>query len=522
MGMITDWKDQVERVKAGQPYEPPPASTQQPQIMPLANTGESPRTPDSVFASPTPTLSLPAIADAGAVRNAAYPAGEAAPPSVSGAFSPRTPDGTAAAYARTLGAKGNTEVAPSGPINDYVNQVTAASKTGGLPAALGAGANSIIGGIAGEAVPAISNIAGAGANAFERGVADPVFRFLEALLGKQPGGLAPAAFTNPAAPAAAPVRTTLPPSPVGARNVPIAPAAATPQAPVGDVQARINDALAKLGATANEIGNAPASAPGQPGTVITRVAPDGTKSFIGAGDPGTPSAAAAPGTTTAPVASVQQPNQQIDILSAINNLLAEEAQRDANTPRYTGGVGRNFAMSAADAAAANAALDKNATERRGKILEFATGQGHVANSATTAASGAARTAAEIPEIGARTEELQAKTKGVVTQEAERQQVAKLEQALAVETDPAKQKKLQSQLYALKGKPQPKVQIVTEEKVDPATMMPIKTPYVVDENGNARPLIPQNTGPAGMVFIGRTPDGKKRVFQDAKGNKHVED
>ena len=68
---------------------------------------------------------------------------------------------------------------------------------------------------------------------------------------------------------------------------------------------------------------------------------------------------------------------------------------------------------------------------------------------------------------------------------QKQELADLQQRYAAETDPAKRKQLENEIYARMGKPQQKYQVVTEAGTDPLTDMPYKTPYIVDSSGTAR-------------------------------------
>lgn len=89
----------------------------------------------------------------------------------------------------------------------------------------------------------------------------------------------------------------------------------------------------------------------------------------------------------------------------------------------------------------------------------------------------------------------AQTETLATTNANNREIANLRSALISETDPNKLRKLQSKLYSLVGKPQPKVQVFQEETPDPANpLAAIKKSYTLttDENGNnvVAPLVPK--------------------------------
>jgi hypothetical protein len=126
-----------------------------------------------------------------------------------------------------------------------------------------------------------------------------------------------------------------------------------------------------------------------------------------------------------------------------------------------------------------------------------------------------RSAAETGKTEAETTKLKQENENAV-------QVQALRSQLVNETDPKKRKVLENKLYALQGKKQGSYQVTQVESVDPATGMVTKTPYIIDsDTGNARPVAGAGAGPPGMTYLGKSPQGK-RVFQDAQGNKHVED
>ena len=61
--------------------------------------------------------------------------------------------------------------------------------------------------------------------------------------------------------------------------------------------------------------------------------------------------------------------------------------------------------------------------------------------------------------------------------AEKGKVADLRQKMMDETDPAKRRSLENQLYAIQGKPQPKYQIVTEKGVASDGITPTQTSQI---------------------------------------------
>jgi hypothetical protein len=103
-----------------------------------------------------------------------------------------------------------------------------------------------------------------------------------------------------------------------------------------------------------------------------------------------------------------------------------------------------------------------------------------------------------------TERAQVDLEGAKTKQAADAEVNTLRKQIFAETDPKKRQALQSKLYSLIGKPQPKYQIVSQKGVD-ATGNPIETPMIVEEGENgvtARPLVqaPQiQTDPKAMAI-----------------------
>jgi hypothetical protein len=102
------------------------------------------------------------------------------------------------------------------------------------------------------------------------------------------------------------------------------------------------------------------------------------------------------------------------------------------------------------------------------------------------------------------------------QEAQqRVQVIQLRQQILAEKDPAKRKVLENQLYAIQGKQQPKYQIVTQKGVDQQNNQ-IETPYIIDEEGNARPAIPPQTQRVAPVKGERSVvNGKTAIYDGTK-------
>lgn len=445
---------------------PSVASTVQPQIPGFSpGAAVSPRTPDAVIAAgaPPPAVAPPVYGNYG----------QTAPPSVSGQFTPRTPDGPVATYqAQLQGNPAPVAGATGAPVSPALGAMARAAldplaaaradagnayDTGAqtsVPTGVGMGARQLITSAASRAGGAVLDASGAVRDAAAN-VARPLYEGVRAFItGRPPAPDAPAgAVPSVAAAARGPVTID------GRTGQPITTANTMPGTwhPAG--------ADADIAAMGNEIQPVAAGVPG------------GVPSVRGIQPP-------------AQVTSVQTSNTPANI--------------NPTTP--LGGLFRSIAGMQLMRRANN--------DQQRTFKNQVTAQG--------ADIAAAKVGGELKRSAAEVDKTQAETTKLKQDNENAVQVQNLRKQLVDETDPKKRKALENKLYALQGKKQGNFQVTQVESVDPATGMVTKTPYIIDaDTGNARPVTGTGGGPPGMTYLGKSPQGK-RVFQDAQGNKHVED
>lgn len=373
-----------------------------------------------------------------------------------------------------------------GIISDYLkdaaNQVSGAYKQGGIPGALGAASTGLRG-----LVPAIADAAYQGAAPLATDALTPAFKFAEGAAGSRPGELFQSqpvpsvAAAKPAAPAQTPLGVP--------RNVALRPA---PEMPVNDMPGMA------------------APIPGGGGRTTIRVGPDGRRSIVVEGDPQAQAAAPVASVPSVASAGADPGARTLTMPGLVGDKFFkqyDEAQRYAS-PVYAGGVGPGYAMNAADAAAATNAAARVANDRyiADQQAKTAGNTNQVANLnaiaslrnadtlAFAASSNAQETGARIAKLGQETQDISERTKALQLTEAQKAQALKLQEQIVLEQDPKKQRALQNRLYAITGRPQPKFQVIEVPGVGADGITPIKTPYILDEEGNARPAVaPQGIG-----------------------------
>lgn len=143
-------------------------------------------------------------------------------------------------------------------------------------------------------------------------------------------------------------------------------------------------------------------------------------------------------------------------------------------------------------------------------------------------AGQQRTAAEerLAQSAERQNQPQFMQQVIAAQQAQR--VSQLQDEYRSTQDPARRKQIADEIRMMTGRENPKFQITTaEEALDPNNPMfgTRKTPYLIDEAGNVRPIGGEGGGevagdtPPGMRPIGKSTDGQV-VFEDSEGRRFV--
>jgi hypothetical protein len=199
-----------------------------------------------------------------------------------------------------------------------------------------------------------------------------------------------------------------------------------------------------------------------------------------------------------------------------------EYQRLRNNGTFSGmGAAKAYLRNATEEAAAKTAATNAETGRIGALAQGANAQERNRLEAGSLANAAARTNFEAANVGSQIAERGVTTQGKIAELGKQKRAEELRQQILEAKTPAERKTLENKLYAITGKPQGKFQIVEQTTMGPDGTTPIKTPYIIDDEGNARPAIQNGAAalPPGMSKQVGTSNGKP-VYEDAKGKRFV--